>query len=86
MFATPLTATGNPPNPPQICVRIPGTLKLEQVHPEFTITVEVYSMQAHEEVLPHEIKYHIAKDKKVNILYALCRTILIMVTSNRMET
>ncbi|XP_044739105.1 anillin-like isoform X2 [Chrysoperla carnea] len=64
VFATPLTATGNPPNPPQICVRIPGTLKLQQVHPEFTITVEVYSMQAHEEVLPHEIKYHIAKDKK----------------------
>lgn len=66
VLVTPLVATGNPPNPPQIIARIPGSLKLEHIYPDFTITVEVYSLQAHEEIIPHEVKYHIGgKDKKV---------------------
>ncbi|XP_018334408.1 anillin-like [Agrilus planipennis] len=42
-------------------LNIPGTIVLENVRGDFTVTFEVYCLQAQEEILPHEVKYHIHK-------------------------
>lgn len=45
-------------------VKFPGELHLDNVYADFKITLEIYGMIAQRESLPHEIKYHIRKEKK----------------------
>lgn len=56
------TAASNLKNP---CyeLTIPGSISLKNIYNDSTITLEVYCLQAQEELLPHELKYHIKKDK-----------------------
>lgn len=49
----------SPKDAPELKLRIPGSIKLENIYSDFTVTVEVYSLQAQEELLPHDVKYHI---------------------------
>lgn len=42
-------------------IHIPGSVKLKDIYSDFTVTFEVYCLQAQEEILPHEVKYHINK-------------------------
>lgn len=42
---------------------IPGSILLKNIYNDSTITFEVYCLQAQEEILPHEVKYHIKKSK-----------------------
>lgn len=46
---------------PELELQIPGTITLKNIYSDFTITFEVYCLQAQEEILPHEVKYHIKK-------------------------
>lgn len=69
------TVASNSKNP-DMELNIPGTIKLKDVHSDFTITFEVYCLQAQEEVLPHEIKYHI---KKVCILIYLKSILIVLI-------
>ncbi|CAG9831440.1 unnamed protein product [Diabrotica balteata] len=47
---------------------IPGSVVLSNIYSDFTITFEVYCLQAQEEFLPHEVKYHINSKKSNNKL------------------
>ncbi|XP_035903189.1 anillin isoform X2 [Anopheles stephensi] len=49
-----------PTLPGLLSVRFPDVLQLSNVFADFKITMEIYGMPASREVLPHEIKYHIA--------------------------
>lgn len=40
---------------------IPGYVRLDNIYSDFTIAFEVYCLQAQEEILPHDVKYHINK-------------------------
>ncbi|CAG2054380.1 unnamed protein product [Timema podura] len=42
----------------------PGSLRLEGLYADFMATLEVYCIETQKEVLPHDVKYHINKDKK----------------------
>ncbi|XP_053680596.1 anillin [Anopheles nili] len=53
-----------PTLPGLLSVRFPDVLQLSNVFADFKITMEIYGMPASREVLPHEIKYHIAVGKK----------------------
>uniref|UniRef100_A0AAG5DK41 PH domain-containing protein n=1 Tax=Anopheles atroparvus TaxID=41427 RepID=A0AAG5DK41_ANOAO len=53
-----------PTLPGLLSVRFPDVLQLSNVFADFKITMEIYGMPASREVLPHEIKYHIAMGKK----------------------
>ncbi|XP_052902354.1 anillin [Anopheles moucheti] len=53
-----------PTLPGLLSVRFPDVLQLSNVFADFKITMEIYGMPAGREVLPHEIKYHIALGKK----------------------
>lgn len=53
----------SPKDSPELSLRIPGSIKLENIYSDFTVTVEVYSLQAQEELLPHDLKYHINTKK-----------------------
>ncbi|XP_040168540.1 anillin isoform X1 [Anopheles arabiensis] len=53
-----------PTLPGLLSVRFPDVLQLSNVFADFKITMEIYGMPASREVLPHEIKYHIALGKK----------------------
>ena len=44
-------------------LQFPGALKLEGLCSNFRAKLEIYSLQTHREVLPHDIKYHIAGKK-----------------------
>lgn len=57
------TVVANAKNP-DVDLCIPGTVMLNNISSDFTVTFEVYCLQAQEEFLPHEIKYHI-NNKKV---------------------
>ncbi|XP_074040615.1 anillin, actin binding protein [Leptinotarsa decemlineata] len=46
---------------PDTDLRIPGDVVLNNIYSDFTVTFEVYCLQAQEEFLPHEVKYHINK-------------------------
>ncbi|KAJ3648680.1 hypothetical protein Zmor_020464 [Zophobas morio] len=46
---------------PELELSVPGTITLRDVYSDFTVTLEVYCLQAQEEILPHDIKYHIKK-------------------------
>ncbi|CAH1118405.1 unnamed protein product [Phaedon cochleariae] len=48
---------------PDTELRIPGTVILKDIYSDFTVTFEVYCLQAQEEFLPHEVKYHINNKK-----------------------
>ncbi|KAJ8910491.1 hypothetical protein NQ315_012338 [Exocentrus adspersus] len=52
---------------PDADLYIPGSITLDNIYSDFTVTFEVYLLQAQEEYLPHEIKYHI-NSKKSNKL------------------
>lgn len=45
--------------PGDSCLRFTSTLKLDNLHSDFRIGVEVYSLQTQPKSLPHEKKYHI---------------------------
>ncbi|XP_057658228.1 anillin-like isoform X7 [Diorhabda carinulata] len=47
---------------------IPGSVVIHNIYSDFTITFEVYCLQAQEEFLPHEVKYHINNKKPGNKL------------------
>ncbi|KAJ8934598.1 hypothetical protein NQ314_013261 [Rhamnusium bicolor] len=53
---------------PDVDLCIPGTVTLHNIYSDFTVTFEVYCLQAQEEWLPHEIKYHINNKKSGNKL------------------
>lgn len=53
-----------PTLPGLLAVKFPGELVLDNVYADFKITLEIYGMVAQRESLPHEIKYHIKKEKK----------------------
>lgn len=52
---------------PDVDLYVPGTVTLNNIYSDFTVTFEVYCLQAHEECLPHEVKYHI--NKKVSVFF-----------------
>lgn len=54
------TVISNAANP-DTELTIPGNITLNNIYSDFTITFEVYCLQAQEEFLPHEVKYHINK-------------------------
>lgn len=59
------TVVSNASNPDtELC--IPGSITLKNIYSDFTITFEVYCLQAQEEFLPHEVKYHINKKVSIN--------------------
>lgn len=47
---------------------IPGTIILSNIPSNFTVQFEVYCLIAEEEVLPHEVKYHIKKKVRLRHL------------------
>lgn len=49
-----------PTLPGLLTVKFPDTIALPEVYSDFKITLEIYGMTAQREVLPHDIKYHIA--------------------------
>ncbi|XP_029712780.2 anillin isoform X2 [Aedes albopictus] len=61
---TVLATQSVPTLPGLLSVRFPDVLQLNNVYADFKITMEIYGMTAQREVLPHEIKYHIAMNKK----------------------
>lgn len=61
MIATQLASTvATSSKNPDLELTIPGYVRMD-VYSDFTITFEVYCLRAHEEVLPHKVKYHINK-------------------------
>ncbi|VEN58116.1 unnamed protein product [Callosobruchus maculatus] len=46
---------------PDTELAVPGVVVLNDIYSDFTVTFEVYCLQAQEEFLPHEVKYHIQK-------------------------
>lgn len=45
-------------------VKFPDVLQLNNVYADFKITLEIYGMTAQKEILPPNVKYHIALNKK----------------------
>ncbi|XP_066144957.1 anillin-like isoform X1 [Euwallacea fornicatus] len=54
------TVASNSKNP-DVDLYVPGSVILSDIYSDFTVTFEVYCLQAQEECLPHEVKYHINK-------------------------
>ncbi|KAF5291923.1 hypothetical protein FQA39_LY14155 [Lamprigera yunnana] len=46
---------------PNLELNIPGTIQLNDIYSNFTAQLEVYCLQAQNESVPHEVKYHINK-------------------------
>lgn len=46
---------------PEYDLKIPDSIVLKDIYSDFAITFEVYCLQAQEELLSHEVKYHINK-------------------------
>lgn len=72
VFATQIVSTTvtNAKNP-DMELKIPGSIVINDIYSDFTVTFEVYCLQAQEECLPHDVKYHINKKvskKKRNFL------------------
>ncbi|KAF2896612.1 hypothetical protein ILUMI_09555 [Ignelater luminosus] len=53
---------------PNLELAIPGTIHLTDIFSNFAVHFEVYCLQAQEEILPHEVKYHINSKKSHNKL------------------
>ncbi|XP_036146004.1 anillin isoform X2 [Monomorium pharaonis] len=51
-------------DPGDSCIRFSSMLKLENLHNDFKILVEVYTFQTQPKYLPHEKKYHISHNVK----------------------
>lgn len=67
--------------PGDSCIRFTSMLKFENLHSDFEIDVEVYSLQTQPKFLPHEKKYHINHHNiKVRFLYIFLK----IVTCNKM--
>lgn len=49
--------------PGLVAVKFTDEMNLPEVYADFRITLEIYGMVAHREVLPHELKYHILGKK-----------------------
>lgn len=49
-------------------LQFPGSVKLEALHSNFRVTIEVYSLELIKKLLPHEQKYHIPS-KKVKFFF-----------------
>ena len=65
---------------PELELSVPGTITLRDVYSDFTVTLEVYCLQAQEEILPHDIKYHI---KKVHIYYTILYVVIVLFSAER---
>lgn len=48
-------------------IRFTSMLKLDNLHSDFKILVEVYTFQTQPKYLPHEKKYHISHTVKVGL-------------------
>lgn len=48
-------------------IRFTSMLKLDNLHSDFKILVEVYTFQTQPKYLPHEKKYHISHTMKVGL-------------------
>lgn len=48
---------------PDLELKVPGSVILRNVYGDFTVNFEVYCLQAQEELLPHDVKYHINNKK-----------------------
>lgn len=46
--------------PGDSCLRFTSTLKFDNLHSNFMINIEIYSLQTQPKYLPHERKYHIS--------------------------
>lgn len=44
-------------------LEFPGQIKLQSLLSSFKVSVEVYFIEVNKELLPHDIKYHIANKK-----------------------
>jgi len=53
--------------PGDSCIRFTSMLKLDNLHSDFKILVEVYTFQTQPKYLPHEKKYHISHNVKVSL-------------------
>ncbi|XP_037947352.1 anillin-like [Teleopsis dalmanni] len=53
--------------PGALSVQFNDVLHMNDVYADFRITLEIYGMTAHHEVLAHEVKYHINMNKKCGI-------------------
>jgi len=53
--------------PGDSCIRFTSMLKLDNLHSDFKILVEVYTFQTQPKYLPHEKKYHINHTVKVSL-------------------
>jgi len=53
--------------PGDSCIRFTSMLKLDNLHSDFKILVEVYTFQTQPKYLPHEKKYHISHTVKVSL-------------------
>lgn len=53
--------------PGDSCIRFTSMLKLDNLHSDFKILVEVYTFQTQPKFLPHEKKYHISNAVKVSL-------------------
>lgn len=53
--------------PGDACICFTSMLKLEDLHSDFKLQVEVYTLQTQPKYLPHEKKYHINYNAKVSL-------------------
>lgn len=53
--------------PGDSCLRFTSMLKLDDLHSDFRINIEIYSFQTQPKYLPHEKKYHISHNVKVSV-------------------
>ncbi|KAK4885871.1 hypothetical protein RN001_002142 [Aquatica leii] len=67
VYATQLVSTvaTNDRNP-NLELPVPGTIQLNNIYSNFTAQFEVYCLQAQNESLPHDVKYHINKKATKN--------------------
>lgn len=62
VYATQVVSTViTSPKNPDTNIHIPGSIVLNDICGDFTVRFDVYCIQAQEEYLPHEVKYHINK-------------------------
>lgn len=59
-----LASRAMPTLPGLVSVKFADVLQLNNVYADFKVTIEIYGMTAQKEVLPHDVKYHIAMNKK----------------------
>lgn len=81
VVATKLTSTvASNSKIPDLELHIPGTVVLKNVYGDSTVTFEVYCLQAQEELLPHDVKYHINNKKVARDFFSISVFFLNFVT------